>query len=303
MKQPPIIGITTYARDKRGNFKLGTEYVDAVRRAGGIPILIPPGEDHQVELLDFVDGFILSGGGEVNPALYHGRNHETIAWVDYERDFSEIALVRRMLNQNLPMLCICRGLQVINVALGGTLIEHLPDEVGDRIPHRLPPRDPTEHLISIEPESKLAQIMGQTETTVASWHHQAVRQLAPGLKVVAQAPDGVIEAIEMPAHPWLIGVQWHPELTAVADPGQQRLFDALVNASSRCQEQNLTNAINAMNPTNAINSTNSTNSMNSPTPYAPRSPRTYGMPKAAGAPNRLRMASRDEKTRARMVNR
>ncbi|MCB9076491.1 MAG: gamma-glutamyl-gamma-aminobutyrate hydrolase family protein [Anaerolineaceae bacterium] len=122
---------------------------------------------------------------------------------------------------------------------------------------------------------------------------------APGLKVAAYAPDGVIEAIEMPAHPWLVAVQWHPELTAATDPTQQHLFETLIKASS-LQEQKFTKTLNS---TNSTNSMNSMNSMNSRTSYAPRSPRTYGIPSAAGAPNRLRIASRDEKTRARIVNR
>lgn len=233
MNQRPIIGITTYARDEGGDFKLPTEYVDAVRQAGGIPVLIPPGEPHQTQLLDFLDGFILSGGGDVDPVLYQGQNHETIYMVDHERDHSEIEFTRQAVSRNVPTLCICRGIQVLNVALGGTLIEHLPDAVGNQIAHRVPPRNPTEHPITIEPDSKLAQIMGQTEVTTASWHHQAVRQPAPGLQVVAHAPDGTIEAVEMPDHPWLIAVQWHPELTATADPGQQRLFDALVEATTK----------------------------------------------------------------------
>jgi putative glutamine amidotransferase len=153
--------------------------------------------------------------------------------LDPERDSSELELARRLVKLELPMLNICRGIQVLNVALGGTLIEHLPDEVGDDILHRAPPRLPTEHPVSVEPDSRLAQVMGRTEATIASWHHQAVRQLAPGLRVAAMATDGTIEAVEMPDHPWLIGVQWHPELTAIDDPSQQKLFDGLVEAAAK----------------------------------------------------------------------
>jgi putative glutamine amidotransferase len=226
----PIIGITTYARNESRNFTLPMEYVDAIRRAGGIPVLLPPGEPHQTELLGRLDAIILSGGGDMDPALYRGNDHETVYMVDHERDRSEIELARHVLELAVPTLCICRGIQVLNVALGGTLIEHLPDEVGDAIAHRVPPRHPTEHSIRVEPGSRLADIMEQTEATTASWHHQAIRRPAAGLDVVAHAPDGTIEAVEMPGHPWLVAVQWHPELTAAADPGQQRLFDALVKA-------------------------------------------------------------------------
>jgi putative glutamine amidotransferase len=120
---------------------------------------------------------------------------------------------------------------VINVALGGTLVEHLPDEVGEDILHRLPPRKPAQHLIELRPDSQLANILAACQIDPASWHHQAIRQAAPGLQVVAHAPDGTIEAAEKPDHPWLVAVQWHPEITASEDPVQQRLFDALVEAA------------------------------------------------------------------------
>jgi putative glutamine amidotransferase len=236
-QQKPLIGITTYGRDENGRFSLPAAYVDAVRRAGGIPVLLPQGEPYQAELLERLDGVILSGGGDIDPALYQGNQHETIYMLDPERDSSELELTRRLVKLELPMLNICRGIQVLNVALGGTLIEHLPDEVGEDILHRLPPRAPTQHTVNLEPDSRLAQVIGQTEATIASWHHQAVRQPAPGLRVVAMAADGTIEAVEMPDHPWLIGVQWHPELTAIDDPGQQKLFDALVEAAAKRLKQ------------------------------------------------------------------
>ncbi len=223
-----IIGITSYARDESDHFRLPATYIEAVRRAGGIPLLLPPGEPYYAQLLDLLDGVILSGGGDIEPALYGGQKHETIYMINSERDSSEIDLARKVVDLRLPILNICRGAQVLNVALGGTLIEDLPAEVGQDILHRMRPNGPTPHSVTVKPESRLAQIMGQSEVTTASWHHQAVRQLAPGLEVVAQASDGTIEAFEMPGHPWLIAVQWHPELTAPDDPSQQRLFDVLV---------------------------------------------------------------------------
>lgn len=237
MEQLPLIGLTTYGRDENNRFALPAHYIDAVRRAGGIPVLLPPGETYDAQLLDRLDGLILSGGGDVNPSLYHGLHHETIYMVDPERDQSEIALVKQFIATDLPCLGICRGAQVVNVALGGSLIEHLPDVVGERVAHRVPPRNRTNHPVRLEPGSRLAAIVGQTEVTTASWHHQAIRQVAPGLKVVAHAPDGTIEAVEMPAHPWLIAVQWHPELTAADDPSQQRIFEALVAAAKNRRSQ------------------------------------------------------------------
>jgi putative glutamine amidotransferase len=234
MKQRrPIIGITTYGRNNSGLFGIDVEYVDAVRRAGGIPILLPPGERDQAEILDQLDGLILSGGGDVQPSHYQGADHAAIEHVDPERDASEIKLAGMVVEAGLPALNICRGAQVLNVALGGTLIEHLPDEVGGEIDHRATPEGYVHHPVRVEPKSQLARIMGQTEVNTASWHHQAVRQLAPGLKPVAFAADGTIEALEMPDHPWLIAVQWHPEMIAATDPANQRLFDALVEAAAQ----------------------------------------------------------------------
>lgn len=224
----PRIGITTYGRDEGNRFPLPGEYVDAVRRAGGVPLLIPPGESRLGDILSLLDGLVLAGGGDLNPALYGGTMHETIYMVDAERDRSELDLARAVLDSGLPTLAICRGLQVVNIALGGTLHEHLPDVVGESILHRAPPREPIEHDVTIDAQSRLAAIMGETHVSTASWHHQAIREPAPSLTITAHAPDGTIEAFELPAHPWLIGVQWHPELTAARDAHQQRLFDTLI---------------------------------------------------------------------------
>jgi putative glutamine amidotransferase len=239
IQRRPIIGLTTYERDKEQNYGLPAEYIEAVRRAGGIPVLLPHGESYQAELLPLLDGVIFTGGGDVDPALYQGVNHAALEYVDAERDSSEIELAQRIVESQLPALHICRGAQVLNVALGGTLIEHLPDEVGDNLSHRTEPPGYTYHPVSVEPNSKLAEVLQQTEVNSASWHHQAVRQIAPDLKPVAFAADGTIEALEMPGHPWLIAVQWHPESLAAGDPIQQRLFDALVEAAAcKAKEQN-----------------------------------------------------------------
>lgn len=229
--KPPVIGITTYGRDERGRYTLPGEYVDAVERAGAVPVLIPPAPRHAARYLELVDGVVLAGGGDIDPAHYRGAPHDSSYGVDTSRDALELELARRIVERRAPTLAICRGLQVLNVALGGTLIEHLPAVVGEDVLHRAPPREPTPHAVAITPGSRLAAIAGTTECAPMSWHHQAVRTLAPGLEVVARAPDGTIEAVEMRAHPWLIAVQWHPELTAAQDPAQQRLFDALVGAA------------------------------------------------------------------------
>ena len=144
-------------------------------------VLIPPGDDPWEELFDMLDGLILAGGGDVEPSLYGGSKHEEIYGVDTERDRSELALARRVAASELPTLGICRGHQLVNVALGGTLHEHLPDVVGDAVVHRLPPREPTEHSIMVDAKSRLAGILGESEFPASSWHHQAIREAAHGL--------------------------------------------------------------------------------------------------------------------------
>lgn len=228
---PPLIGITTYGQDVERKFPLPREYVDAVRNAGAVPVLVPPGETRAERMLAALDGLVLAGGGDIDPARYSGSPHESIYNLDDERDATELALARHAIDRGLPTLAICRGLQVVNVVLGGTLVEHLPDEVGESILHRLPPREPTEHTVTVDPQSRLAEILGATEFVAASWHHQAVRRVAEGLTVVAHAPDGTIEAVELLSHPWLVAVQWHPELTSARDPLQRRLFEEFVRQS------------------------------------------------------------------------
>ena len=224
----PLIGMTIYARDAEGQFRVPALYCDAVVRAGGVPVLLPPVEVDISLWLERCDGLILTGGGDLDPACYGRQLHATNYGMNRQRDANELALVRRALETERPMLAICRGIQVLNVALGGTLIQHIPETVGEKVVHRLPPRKPTPHAVTIRPESQLAEILGCTECTAISWHHQAIGELGRGLRVAATAADGVVEAVEMPKRPELIAVQWHPELSAAEDPVQQRLFDSFV---------------------------------------------------------------------------
>lgn len=227
----PLIGLTTYGRSNDNRFSLPADYLDAVRRAGGIPVLMAPGEPHWESLLELMDAFILTGGGDIDPARYSGRRHETSYGIDSERDALELALARKLIDSQLPTLGICRGTQILNVAQGGTLIEHIPEEIGDAVLHRAPPREPVPHAIRVLPDTRLAAILGTSEFTATSWHHQSPRKIGTRFELAASAPDGVVEALEMPGHPWLIAVQWHPELTAASDPLQQRLFDSIVAAA------------------------------------------------------------------------
>ncbi len=232
----PVIGITSGGRSEgyiksrhyREFFSAPAPYVDAVRRAGGIALIIPPGEPWE-HVLPLLDGVIVTGGTDIDPGEYGGeRRNPHILPADNERDKSELALVRHLLHEReKPTLCICRGLQVLNVAAGGTLHEHIPD-IGDADIHRDEAGLWAMQTVHVEADSLIADVLGKTSLTASSGHHQAVKALGEGLRVTALAADGIIEALEAERHPWMIAVQWHPEVTAADDPIQQALFDALV---------------------------------------------------------------------------
>src|SRR5262245_15816834 len=223
----PLIGISTYARaGERPCFSVPCTYVDAVVAAGGIPVLLPP-VACAATVLEGLGGLLLPGGGDVTPDHYGGAPHATNYDVCSERDAFELALVRAALGRDgFPILGICRGMQILNVALGGDLIPHLPEQYGDGVAHRTPDVKPVRHAVTIEERSFLGDVHGETEMVVHSIHHQAVGRLGGGLRAVAWSSDGVIEAIESPAHV-VIAVQWHPELDAPEHPAR-RVFTALI---------------------------------------------------------------------------
>jgi putative glutamine amidotransferase len=229
----PLIGITTYHRDRRGRhrFHLPTAYVDAVRAAGGAPLLLPPGEPEPGRLLEAVQGVVFAGGGDVHPARFDADPHPTTYALCEERDAFEFSLMEAALARGLPTLAICRGAQVLNVLLGGDLIGHLPEEVGESVVHRISGESHARHAVRLEPASRLASIYGSERLEVASWHHQAVGRLGRGLRPVAWAEDGVVEAVELDAAPWLLAVQWHPELDWADGSPDRRLFESFVAAS------------------------------------------------------------------------
>lgn len=233
----PVIGITTggrtegYIQSKHYAefYSTPSQYVDAVRRAGGIPFLIPPGGDDWDDVLRLVDGVIITGGTDIDPAEYNGNpDHPNLHPFDKERDAADISFAKHLINEKeTPLLCICRGIQTLNVAAGGTLNEHLLDIVDEDI-HRSPEGIWAMQDVHIEDDSLIAKVMGTTQIHTTSGHHQSLKDIGEGLRVVGKAPDGIIEAVEMPDHPWLIAVQWHPEVTAMKDATQQALFDELV---------------------------------------------------------------------------
>jgi putative glutamine amidotransferase len=214
-----IIGITmsrslsTYGYSQ---LSITEAYVQALLRAGACPVMIPLGatEKSLLNLLPKLDGILFSGGGDVQPEIYGSLPHPLVDEVDRDRDRVEIWLIQEAIERNLPFLGICRGLQVINVALGGTLFEDVFDQRPESIKHRYFPDMPRQYLahqVDIEPGSRLSQILGMTRAPVNSLHHQGIRQLATVLAASAQAPDGLIEAIEVPGHRFGLAVQWHPE--------------------------------------------------------------------------------------------
>jgi putative glutamine amidotransferase len=227
----PIIGVTTYSRNEGGQFHVPCAYLDALRIAGAVPVALTPGESDLDSLLSALDGLLLSGGGDIEPALYDGQPHHTVYAVDPERDEFELKLAELSLAQNLPVLGVCRGMQVLNVVSGGDLVLHIPDVYGDDVLHRTEhPRQHVEHPVLVTAGSRLAEIFQQTEVSVVSWHHQAIQNLAEGWQGVAYAPDGVLEAMEHASHHWAIAVQWHPELSSNTCWHQQ-LFTSLVKAA------------------------------------------------------------------------
>lgn len=238
----PIIGITTRPRDVQASAGLSAAhtvqrtYTDGVLRAGGIPVLLAPVPDPLVAaMVERIDGLVLSGGGDVDPARYGGTFHEAMYGIDFDRDAFEIEAVRAAAAARVPTLAICRGLQVANVAFGGTLIEDIPTETGSAdhtvIGHQV--FDGHQH-VRLDPGCRVARVVDAVDLEVNSIHHQAVRTLAPGMRAVGWADDGIIEAIEHEDARWpLLAVQWHPEYLGDADdPASRALFRALVEAAA-----------------------------------------------------------------------
>jgi putative glutamine amidotransferase len=212
---------------------LGLTYLRAIEAAGGLPVVMPPLELDAVEpLLDRLAGICLSGGPDLDPASYNERRHPQLGPVEPDLDRFELELARRADQRGLPMLAVCRGAQALNVARGGTLHQHLPDRPGVTIAHRQTEAgNVATHPVTIAAGSLLARTMKRRSTKVNSFHHQAVHRLGAGLRAVAWSPDGVIEGIEAPSRPFLIGVQWHVEIL-IDRPEHAALFSALVSAAA-----------------------------------------------------------------------
>ena len=225
----PLIGITTYSQPEVswGHWTVPSalvplSYVTAVERAGGRPLLVPPVDDGVGETLDVLDGIVFSGGDDLDPGSYGADTHPETRGTAPQRDDAELALLTAALERDLPVLAVCRGSQILNVARGGDLVQHLPEVVGHE-GHRPTPGTFAEHDVTLADGSRLADVLGGDHAPVKSHHHQGYGRLGEGLREAAWAEDGTIEAVEDPSKRFALGVLWHPE-----EGEDARLFEALV---------------------------------------------------------------------------
>src|SRR5579859_3666220 len=237
MPRPVIIGLTLDSEQPGGYSKfpwyaIRENYCGAVVRAGGLPILLPHEPERAADYLALIDGLIVTGGAfDVDPALFGAEvRHDSVTTKDRRTAF-ELAVTRLALDADKPVLGICGGQQLLNVALGGTLVQHIPDEIADALAHEQPnPRDEPGHTVLIEPGTLLHRITGSVEIAVNSAHHQAVKAVGADIVIDAVAPDGVVEGIEAPGRRFCLGVQWHPEFGITE--ADDRIFRAFIEAAS-----------------------------------------------------------------------
>ena len=234
----PLIGVTTSNFTTDAGWEYNRAYVaiiQAVEEAGGLPVLIPISINDEAlrGIYERLDAVLLPGGGDMRPNIYGAEMNPLTDNIDDARDHAEVNLTRWAVDDNLPVFGICRGHQVVNVALGGTLIQDVPSEIGTDITHNVSvPRNARPHEINIDPSSRLASILGTTTIAVNSLHHQSVGVAAPDTCVTAYSPDGVVEALEMPHKKFVLSVQWHPEDLYRDDPAMKRLVKAFVEAAA-----------------------------------------------------------------------
>lgn len=238
-KEKPIVGIIAHREIRNGREYGGIyyNYIEAIKQSGGVPILIPPllDADDQDQLLTLIDGILIPGGGDVHPKFYQEPISRKCGAIDQELDEFEIHFIQRARERGCPLFGICRGMQVLNVAFGGSLyqdIEYYP-RLDDRITHaqdrhRIPEHLPV-HPVKIQVGSRIFEALDQEDVMVNSFHHQLIKDIAPGFVAVAASPDGIVEGIESTEDPLIIGVQWHPEKMYKQDPLQRKLFDFFID--------------------------------------------------------------------------
>jgi putative glutamine amidotransferase len=228
-----------------------TTYVDALRRAGAVPVVIPPQPENAREVLEAIDGLVLAGGYDCDPAVYGENAHPAVEKMDTRRQESDLSLARLARERGIPTLGICLGVQVMNVAAGGTLIQDITSQLETEIEHVSDPEDRARHDVLVEAGTRLGNILGTRELNVNSSHHQAIRDVGNGLRVTAHAPDGIIEGLEDPKHPFYVGVQWHPEDMS-GEESAKRIFGAFVDAAKTFSEARQTST--EMSPAASVKS-------------------------------------------------
>jgi putative glutamine amidotransferase len=235
----PLIGVSTSITVGTSPERayVNSTYLNAIQQAGGVPLPLPPQLSSRSwkRLAAGLDGLLLTGGGDIDPALFGEAPQPTLYDVAPIRDTFEANAARWAVEHRLPLLCICRGVQVLNVALGGSLYQDVGTDPGTTLPHsQKEPRDQPTHKVRIAPGSRLAEVVGADEVEVNSMHHQALKSLGRGLAAVAWAPDQLVEGVEMPEQPgFVLGVQWHPEELIGHSEAARRLFAALVTHARR----------------------------------------------------------------------
>lgn len=239
----PIIGVTpSVGLNDLGvrTYSIAADYTQAIQRAGGLPIVLPLHITDIDAVLAMVDGLVFSGGGDIEPSLFHQDKHDLTDYIDEERDSFEITLMQRAFEQDVPILAICRGIQVMNVGLGGDLIQDIPSQTTSEKEHAQRAVGAGEHDIFQtamvdDGDNPLTRALGTGVIDINSFHHQALGTVPNVLEVVAKGDDGIIEAVYAPERSYAIGTQWHPERLAERHAEHQRLFDGLVEAASRRQ--------------------------------------------------------------------
>lgn len=236
----PLIGIgsdvqvTPGERDRAFAY---TTYIDSLRKAGAIPVVIPPQPENVADIVEEFDGLLLAGGEDCDPAVYGEERHPKTEMMDARRQSNDLSLARTAREHGIPTLGICLGLQVMNVASGGTLIQDIHSEQPSGVEHVSEPEDRARHDVRLEPGTRTASILGggPRELNVNSSHHQAIKGIGRGLKITAKAPDGIVEGLEDPEHPFYVGVQWHPE-DMDGEKSASLIFGAFVEAARKYAE-------------------------------------------------------------------
>ena len=229
----PIIGVMPLWDDKKDSIWMLPGYMDGVNQAGGLPVIFPFSADEREldQLVDMCDGFLFTGGHDVSPEMYGEEPLGNLIDACKKRDVMEAFVLKKAIGADKPILGICRGIQLINAALGGNLYQDLPTQFHSDVEHhQTPPYDKRAHDVRITKDSPLYQCLGKEFIPVNSYHHQAVRRIAPGLTVMAAAPDGLTEALYKPDHRFLWAVQWHPEFSYLTDPNSRQIFKAFAEA-------------------------------------------------------------------------